>query len=142
MTEDYVSFEIAKLLKEKGFNAELDMVYSEYGELHRIFDKEYYDSTNQFATITNSNYNDITKYKYDFFVVAPTLQMAMKYLRNIHKLCISITPQVTDNDGDGGCLWEFTITKRLKPLYASLVLYESYGGACEDAIKYCLENLI
>lgn len=33
ITEDYVSFEIAKLLKEKGFDGECDYWYGEYGEI-------------------------------------------------------------------------------------------------------------
>jgi hypothetical protein len=75
-------------------------------------------------------------------IAIPTLQMAMKWLREVHKLCISITPQVTDDDGDGGCLWQFAITSHLEPLSISLELYEQYEEACEVAIRYCLENLI
>ena len=32
ITEDYVSFEIAQLLKEKGFDGDCDYWYGEYGE--------------------------------------------------------------------------------------------------------------
>lgn len=34
ITEDYISFEVAKLLKEKGFDAECDYLYAD-GELLR-----------------------------------------------------------------------------------------------------------
>ena len=33
IAEDYVSFEAAKLLKEKGFNAECRATYTDYGKL-------------------------------------------------------------------------------------------------------------
>ena len=103
-------------------------MYDEDGELFSLSTayKYYYD------------YDDFNDKDY----IAPTLQMATKWLRKVHKLCISITPQVTDDDGDGGCLWQFAITSHLEPLSISLELYEQYEEACEAAIKYCLENLI
>ena len=140
ITEDYVSFETAKLLKEKGFDEELETVYSEYGELHRIFDKDLYESTNSFKSITNSHYNDITKYKYDFFVTAPTIQMAMKWLREVHN--ISVEPLVDFGSGDG-YWWTADVGYiRKDGLIDELCGYNSYEEACEAAIKYCLENLI
>ena len=33
ITEDYVSFETAKLLKEKGFDEDIDLWYDENGEM-------------------------------------------------------------------------------------------------------------
>ena len=123
ITEDYVSFETAKLLKEKGFD---------------VYVKSYYNRAAEFnGNMALWNYN-ISEFRYS----APTLQMAMKWLREVHKLCISITPQVTDDDGDGGCLWQFAITSHLEPLSISLELYEQYEESCESAIKYALEKLI
>jgi len=126
ITEDYVSLETAKLLKEKGFNEECIGYYVDY---------EPNDVKYSFMGETNSTWEPRC-------YSAPTLQMVMKWLREVHKLCISITPQVTDDDGDGGCLWQFAITSHLEPLSISLELYEQYEEACEAAIKYCLENLI
>lgn len=119
ITEDYVSFETAKLLKKKGFDEGCIYVYRHDGS-EDIWDAD----------------------KEDIACQKPTLQMTMKWLREVHKLCISITPQVTDDDGDGGCLWQFAITSHLEPLSVSLELYEQYEEACEAAIQYCLENLI
>ena len=69
ITEDYVSFETAKLLKEKGFDESTSMVYMSYGDLCKL---------NRYDSIRNSNYNDITKNYFEY--TAPTLQMAMKWL--------------------------------------------------------------
>lgn len=107
--EDYVSFETAKLLEEKGFDID-DC------EVH-------YDPT------------DHTSYEI-------TLQMAMKWLREKHKCCIVISPEVTDDDGSGGCLWGWSVSIYLVPKHTSEYLYEPYEEACEAAIRYCLENLI
>ena len=71
ITEDYVSFETAKLLKEKGFDESVRYYF--------IFD-------NEIAVIPTSrrfNSNSI-------YISAPTLQMAMKWLREVHKLHISV----------------------------------------------------
>lgn len=113
--EDYVSFEIAKLLKKKGFDEPCGKAY---------------------------NYERHLCNGFTYGPYAPTLQKAMKWLREVHKLCIIITPQVTDDDGDGGCLWKWTIEYLLVTQSFSLELFASYEEACEAAIKYCLENLI
>ena len=126
VTEDYVSFETAKLLKEKGFDELCSCFYH----------------INGFKTDAGLYSNRNSQFDFRNKIACPTLQMAMKWLREVHKLCISITPQVTDDDGDGGCLWQFAITSHLEPLSISLELYEQYEEAYEMAIKYCLENLI
>lgn len=138
ITEDYVNFETAKLLKDKGFDETCRTFWKVWDNRTTICDCS---SSHLFEYCHNSmleQYND----NEELNVAAPTLQMAMKWLREVHKLCISITPQVTDDDGDEGCLWQFAITSHLEPLSISLELYEQYKQACEEAIKYCLENLI
>ena len=126
ITEDYVSFETAKLLKEKGFDEICYLGYNKNGEY--------------FPTSNRCNSQIIQP---DFcFVCCPTLQMAMKWLRKEHNLCIILLPLVTDDDGEGGCLWKHTISMKLKVLFDSENLYESTEIASDDAIKYCLENLI
>ena len=93
ITEDYVSYEVAKLLKEKGFDESTSMVYMSYGDLCKC---------NRYDSIRNSNYNDITKNYFEY--TAPTLQMAMKWLREVHNLfiCIEI--------GVGAYVWHITDT--------------------------------
>lgn len=128
ITEDYVSFEIAKLLKEKGFDEKCRQYY---------YRDNLILSRNEVCNEELDNFQEVGE-----GWSAPTLQMAMKWLREVHKLCISITPQVTDDEGSGGCLWEWTVTHLLVPQSVSLELFESYEEACEKAIRYCLENLI
>ena len=130
ITEDYVSFETAKLLKEKGFDESISMVYMSYGDLCKC---------NRYDSIRNSDYNDITKNYFEY--TAPTLQMAMKWLRE-KGIYITIiygdypslnkvfwTPQIDSLEG-------FNLPDSF---YKE---YDKYEEACEAAIKYCLENLI
>lgn len=124
ITEDYVSFETAKLLKEKGFDvSEIDayfpFVYYSDGKL------DFYDDDNPL-----------------FVCEAVTLQMAMKWLMKNHNICIVSLPVVTDDDGEAGCLWNYIISRKLEVLHKSEYLYESPEIALNDAIKYCLEHLI
>jgi hypothetical protein len=122
ITEDYVSFEIAKLLKEKGFDEPTTGTY--------------YNGT--FEHHNANRWNS----KFIIPISAPTLQMVMKWLREVHGLFISIGNDDLDYN------WQiFDIKNRTKDLDPTC-LTESYAGyikyeqAAEAAIKYCLENLI
>lgn len=136
ITEDYCDFETAKLLKEKGFNEKCLRTYFGDGIMSRIFDDK--------DEIYNENLLPSV-------VAAPTLQMAMKWLREKHKLFIDITAAMEDYIEDG-------VVKYKDPYYTwevfSLEIGEtlcfgeaqnvkkSYEEACEAAIKYTIENLI
>ena len=125
--EAYVSFETAKLLKEKGFDENTLMVYMSYGDLCKC---------NRYDSIRNSNYNDITKNYFE--CTAPTHQMAMKWLREIYRIDTVI--KISDpsvNDRKYYCvIWDKNNDSYI------LDLLNSYEDAVEGAIKYCLENLI
>ena len=120
ITEDFVSFETAKLLKEKGFD---------YPTLHYYYDK---DGDLVFSWNIGAGKNEF---------VAPTLQMAMKWLRETHKLCTVVKPYVTEE----GIFYLFEIKKLNKDLIINertKTGFDTYEESSEGAIKYCLENLI
>ena len=122
ITEDYVSFETAKLLKEKGFD---ESCYQKY-------DNEGYLSFNHVGYINDE------KPCADFCALAPTHQMAMKWLREIYGIDIVIEisdPAVKDRK------YYCVIWDKNNDSYI-LDLFNSYEEACEAAIKYSLENLI
>lgn len=112
--EDYVSFEVAKMLKEKGFD---ECPLYRYDDCGQIWVQGGYDET----------------IKWHF--PAPTLQMAMKWLREVHNILIVVDRAKThyyweledningnDIDGYGGC--------------------QTYEEAVEAALKYCLEKFV
>jgi hypothetical protein len=86
ITEDYVSFEIAKLLKEKGF----------IGLCTAYYDCFTTDNFHSGYEPTDFNSIDI---KIRNIVAAPTLQMAMKWLREVHNLFIFISTWLRNKDG-------------------------------------------
>ena len=135
ITEDYCSFEVAKLLKEKGFDGDTSSCYIlEDGTHHIMNDKvvqsEYYESQ-------DSN-------EHGHLIQAPTHQMAMKWLREVHNLFIE--PYAVKNYSK----------KKLEYTYSIQDLdfqgsddgieccknWDTLEQACEIAIKYCLEKLI
>jgi hypothetical protein len=127
ITEDYVSFETAKLLKEKGFCNIGTMLYKENGDIVRYN-----------VPLNNKGFSSTLGVFYE----APTLQMAMKWLREIHNL--EIYPS-HDNFQEHHNWW-FGIYKVFKGysdfVYESDSIYPTHEKACEAAIKYCLGNLI
>ena len=120
ITEDYVSFETAKLLKEKGFDEMTELAYGlEHGHIRNDLPVSYWRNS------------EIGEYKFS----CPTLQMTMKWLREVHYIDISVTP-----DRKAG--YSVLIFKDKRLPFDTLDSYSTYEYACETAIKYCLENLI
>ena len=130
--EDYVSFETAKLLKEKGFNERLFTFY--------ITDEAKKEGYFQLMAFTDDN---IDNNHSDHCYLAPTLQMAMKWLREAHNLVIQIEFIDFLEHGE---VWLYSVIERktIKQLTGRDEDFteHSYEQACETAIKYCLENLI
>ena len=127
--EAYCSYGVSKLLKEKGFNEKCRGAY------HSGLD----DNDNPVVMLEewmsqpyNNDFEDET-----FLCSAPTLQMAMRWLREVHKIHIVIgwlpnsklffTHICDMNSG---------YPKRNKHEYTS------YEEAVEAALKYSLENFI
>ena len=132
ITEDYVSFETAKLLKEKGFDGECDYLYVN-GDIIRAQGGKC--NWNRGETLFTDYKNECS---------APTLQMAMNWLLDTYKLHIVPTPYPHE---DGEFYWAYKITFLDSDTLAVMVVkqkagFDSKENACEGAIKYCLENLI
>lgn len=131
ITEDYVSFEVAKLLNEKDFD-ELCYACYEYFEscvtLYRGWTFEYKG---------NPVHNSLDRIK------CPTLQMAMKWLREVHRIETHIA--LSELNADNSRKYMFDIfSSDMNRDFDSIQEYgfNSYEKTCEAAIKYCLENLI
>ena len=142
ITEDYVSFETAKLLKEKGFDKPCEVWYAEYTSV-------WGGDTSGDRKYINIQFDDKNRFDeyYKFLCYAPTLQMAMKWLREVHnKHCHVSFDYVL------GWYIQIVDTKETTHTYDDEEMkiyhpeqdcgFNSYEEACEAAIKYCLENLI
>ena len=128
ITEDYVSYETAKLLKGKGFNEECFALYNPDGILIQC----------------GIRLNNTQVGRVEGSYSAPTLQMVMKWLRLKHNLSVEVYRTAC---GYIGCIVAIPSGTDIKFLEEdgddlSSGTYTKWEYACEAAIKYCLENLI
>ena len=136
ITEDYVSFETAKLLKENGFNSKCIAYYLVFNE-----NIKFYECNNlgqSLPYISNDNWTIILRNPLESGYTAPTLQMVMKWLREVHNLYIDIRININNS------LYSFKIYSVGISGARAFTEYriKSYESACEEAIKYCLKHLI
>ena len=140
--EDYVSFETAKLLKKKGFPQEYDIYHAlVYNE--EDFEDEYEVQrmvleTRLVKAGTLSSYPvGVSEPK----CYCPTLQMAIKWLREVHKIFIEISVSI---DLNGEYHYSYSILNReCKYVRKGYTDFNwNYEQACEVALKFCLEHLI
>jgi len=130
--EDYVSFEVAKLLNEKGFDVETRGYYPIKG-----------DATGRLFANSSSEYNHNHS---QIQISAPTLQMAMKWLREVHNYYIQV---MLDSWACGDHSGYYVVIQKTNSDFEMMlsdaldeVFYKTPEEALEAAIKYCLENLI
>lgn len=122
--EDYVSFETAKLLKEKGFDEPCFALYNPEGELILCGIRL---SNTQVERVPGS-------------YSAPTHQMAMKLLREVHNIHIKINLDSFDGINP---IYEALYDDVTNIRIDNFIDYgDTYEEACETAIKFCLEHLI
>jgi hypothetical protein len=134
ISEDYVSLETAKLLKGKGFN---EPCYMSYHETHKGF--EIGDDAGHTNDMFDKFFKDDGVMQYS----APTLQTAMKWIRNVHNIHIIVRPY-TDTEGHK---FNFLFDKFAYGCWQELGIYiMDYWGTYEEcadkAIIYALKNLI
>ena len=128
--EDYVSFEVAKLLKEKGFNEACEYCYAYFSD----------DDIRVFPLNPSHNAQILSKDRYPYI----THQLAMKWLREKFN-CNIVLDMCSDNNNDCYVLWTFNIlqNKNYKIIWGEKQpKFNTYEEAVEAALKYCLENLI
>lgn len=127
ITEDYVSFETAKLLKEKGFDEDIDLWYDENGEM---FIHPKYDIGRNWRVRQGLKIYQCS-----------TLQMAMKWLRVTYGYYIWVDYSRFDFDKNQPFLWN-VVKAEIDGDYYGGTYHKTYEKACEAAIKYVLENLV
>lgn len=143
---DFVTFELAKKLKEKGFKEKCLAYYDVDDNVGLLYNTQYM-SPCQYTDLLTSHNTDkaaVAPDDSEYCVDAPTISQVLKWLREEKLILIGLSPmQEFDSDGDiewcagiykgdkqGGLKWE-------EELY-----YQSYEAAAIAGIEYCLDNLI
>jgi hypothetical protein len=121
--EDYVSLEVAKLLKEKGFNWPCEYFYS------KIYDR-----------IISIIGDDLSRATYEYIgkenILIPSLWDTHKCLREEHNIIVGITCNSTNE-------WYYSIivfnSITCKTIYVSEKPYKSYEEALNNGILKALK---
>ena len=142
---DFVSFELAKKLKEKGFEIPTRSIVAMYNEQGVFFTL----TTAADYQVSPSGYKCRCYYDYDDFdehdFIAPTISQVLKWLREEKKIHIKpvlwsmgwyvdIRSFTKETDEDG-------VAYEDKFEFQSID-YETYEEAVIAGANYCLENLI
>jgi hypothetical protein len=139
ITEDYCSYEVAKLLKEKGFDEHCWKLY-ELGDCDIPVLLNGFELSEE-SSFWNNKYLELYKKEHSYIndiCSAPTHQMAMKWLREVRS--IAIEPMLLSNGWF--CQIERILEDFCKEYIDETDSYKTYEESVESAIKYCLENLI
>ena len=130
--EDFVTFEIAKKLKEKGFSLEKTEIYGNF-DSDGLFHPQLY-----FNYIETMDCDEI---------IAPTISQVLKWLRKEKKISIEVSIHCSLKWMCG--IYEFSDGIADFTQYDNngiddtvYILYESYEQAVLSGIEYSLDNLI
>ena len=130
--EDFVTFEIAKKLKEKGFSLEKTEIYGKF-DSDGLFHPQLY-----FNYIETMDCDEI---------IAPTISQVLKWLRKEKKISIEVSMHCSLKWMCG--IYEFSDGIADFTQYDNngiddtvYILYESYEQAALSGIEYSLDNLI
>lgn len=138
--EDFVSFELAKKLKEKGFEIPTRSIVAMYNEQGVFFTL----TTAADYQVSPSGYKYRCYYGYDDFdeldYIAPTISQVLKWLRKYKEIyCLPYFEQGID-------MWLYSICRPNAgcefPEFISESIYNDYEEAAIAGVNYCLENLI
>jgi len=135
--ERYCSYELSKLLEEKGFNEEVRTYYQ-------------FDNETKYVELIHDDRLDTPNSWGGDYVSAPTHQMACDWLRehgfhiNVF-ICYDYSVDADGNEVDRRTFYTFEISSSFSGelIYTEQVNeYDSNEEAVEDALKYCLTKLI
>jgi hypothetical protein len=161
ISEDYVSFETAKQLEENGFPQSLDYHYR-----YVINEFETGNHFNSLVFRAGDLISESLVGKYSDTICRPTLQMVLKWLKEIYNILIVVDYEYEFTD-DSYYYKIYKLDSNGKPsrepikgvsydkdnnptehiigyrdYEKSYKNYMTYKEACEGAINYCIENLI
>lgn len=129
ITEDYVSYETAKLLKEKGFEYDPDESYwlidanNKMYWVSRIGAYDYVDVPTESFQRPKNGYRLVTQ------------AMAMKWLREVHNIALNVCYLLG--------IWSYSVYRTdVSSSGYNSEDFDTYEEAAEAGIRFCLENVI
>lgn len=135
MNEDFVSFDLAKKLKEKGFSCKMPFaMYNEIAAFHLLTTSAPYNVCDSgFKYREYYDYEDFDEYDY----IAPTISQVLKWLREEKKIYLELIVV----DAEYMCNI-YKIKPRPVEWVGSTGFSEIYESAALAGIEFVLDNLI
>lgn len=141
ITEDFVGFETAKLLKDCGFEAEVKTWWDDEGNMYKASD--------EYPVLSNYDGKDWLGHL-NFECIAPTLNMALKFIRKRYNYHIIATPEYGDVEYMPGQWqeefigWKYSIIplKSNESIMHPTVYAKTPESACEEGVKFMLNRKI
>ena len=152
--EDFVPFEIAKKLKEKGFKEKCLTYYDVIDNVGLLYNTQYTNDLSpcQYTDLLQSHNTDVNTYQSDdseYCVDAPAISQVLKWLIDEKKLFVyPYTVQLPEDErlgeGSGKRMWDFSVDDLNIDdcIFESLLKYHSYEEAAMAGIEYVINNLI
>lgn len=145
--EDYVSFKIAKLLEEKGFNESVEFVWYEKCPVENTFFKEdvgkpkrelFYLNSKTEVNTPFKNGDIIPSYICGKVYAAPTIQIVRKWLKEVHNIFLVVDYEY-ECDTTPYYFKIYRLGENGKPERVAIkgVSYDKDGNAVEHIAGYC-----
>ena len=128
MQEDLISFETAKLAKEKKFNIPCENFYIEY------IDDDVADLFN-YEEQRGSGYAELYRNNQEFKYSASTQSLLQKWLREVHNIYVYIIP---DRCWSYGLVYDVTVNEH-KDKKCEMSSFESYEKALQEGLQEALK---
>ena len=146
MIEDYVSYETAVLLKEKGYTKESNARYASGTVTESWYDgylERVVSINKEEGTLIDSSPHNI----YGETIPAPSVYDVISWLIDVHNICISISPYVNE-EGISFC-GEIKILEGMDKIFGGKITtkhkkaaFDTYDDCIRYCIDYSLKNLI
>lgn len=137
MTEDFVSFELAKKLKEKGYPQEPDIygrtAYYEYCGLRKVVSR------------CNDAVWYLSEVSRDNIFASPTISQVLNWLRKEKKILVVAAPAFLYKEARyfWQCgIYEISLLPNVMPFHKFINNKESYESAILSGIEYAIDNFL
>lgn len=134
--KDFVTFELAKKLKEKGYPQRPDYFnYSSYYD---------WDGLRKIHSLSNASVWFDPNISRENIYFAPTISQVLKWLREEKNIVFGISPmQETDCDYLGWCVTIYKVDDNGYGLsWQEELYYDTYESAAIAGIEYAVDNIL
>lgn len=129
MIENLITFDTAKLAKEKGFDIPIQHTVNNINQLYDIYNEEININS---SVVDNWN-------KFDSVISAPTQSLLQKWLREKHNISVLIEHGRLENESFGYFPRVFTEINKSSKMFKVFAYSNNYEEALEKGLQEALK---